>query len=283
MSFDARLTPARPDLAAAHLKGLVAADRYAEGHPMTVTAPVLDMTARPGADAPLSNQLLFGEGITVYEIDTRSGLAWGQADHDGYVGYVSAAGLRNGAPRATGVIRCFGSQAYAEPKLKSRPIGALPFLARVEVEAETDTHLRIADSGYVPRQHVAPGDRIADDFVAVAERFLGVPYVWGGRSQAGLDCSALVQLALAATGVRAPRDSDMQAAMGVPADGPARRGDLVFWKGHAGIMLDETRLLHSTAHYMCTVIEVLSEMEARVIAAGEGPVTARRRLVGGGG
>jgi cell wall-associated NlpC family hydrolase len=131
----------------------------------------------------------------------------------------------------------------------------------------------------VPRAHLAP---VAGDFVAQAERFLGAPYLWGGRSARGIDCSALVQLALLAAGREAPRDSDMQAALlgtELPARAALRRGDLVFWKGHVGIMRDRDTLIHANAHHMAVAAEPFGPAAARIAAAGGGPVTGRRRLV----
>ncbi len=277
MTSDPRLIPARDDLAAAHLRGTVEAARYADPTPMTVVAPVLDMLGQPTQDAPLTNQLLFGEGFTAYEIDTASGFAWGQADEDGYVGYVPAQGLRHGRPAPTLMVATTAAQTYAQPQLKTRPLATLPALARVEVDAEADGYVRIADGGFVARSQLVPLGQAGQDYVTAAERFLGAPYVWGGRSSFGLDCSALVQLALMAVGRAAPRDSDMQLSLGRDVDGRLERGDLVFWKGHVGIMLDGSQLLHANANYMACVSEPLAEAESR-IALTDGPITARRRI-----
>jgi cell wall-associated NlpC family hydrolase len=240
-----------------------------------VTAALLDLTAAPEPQAELATQLLHGEAFTVYE--TRGdGLAWGQAALDGYVGYVSAAGLGPaGEPgRRTTAL---WSQIYPRPKIRARAETELPFLAEVSGEEAEDGFVRLREGGYVPRPHLEP---VAGDFVAQAERFLGVPYLWGGRSARGIDCSALVQLALIACGVPAPRDSDMQAAMVgslLEPDATPRRGDLVFWKGHVGILRDDTTLLHANAHHMAVASEPLETAVTRIAAAGGGPVTARRR------
>lgn len=274
---DARLTPARPDLAAAHLKGEVEAAAYAEGTHRSVSAPVLDQTALPDPEAPLINQLLYGERFTAYEIDEGSGYAWGQAEADGYVGYVPLYGLGE-AREADARVVCLGSQIYPAPEVKTAPVLSLPYLAELATAGREGDYVRLAGGGYVPATHVAPLDAPAEDFVAEAERLLGLPYLWGGRSPLGLDCSALVQLALKAAGRAAPRDSDMQESLGAPADAPLRRGDLVFWRGHVGIMQGETQLLHANAHHMRVVSEPLAEAKARIAAAGGGEVTARRRL-----
>ena len=274
--FAARLVPARPDLAAEELRGRVAAERYAPGRPMQVKACLLDMWAAPDPEAERTTQLLHGERFTVYE--TRpDGLAWGQAALDGYVGYVASAGL--GAPQGKGLrVTAIWSQAYAEPSVRARVETELPFLAEVSVAGTTGGYARLRAGGHVPRPHLEP---IAGDWVAQAERFVGVPYLWGGRSARGIDCSALVQLALLAAGRAAPRDSDMQEAMlgsALDADAPLRRGDLVFWRGHVGIMQDEATLLHANGHHMAVAREPFAQAVARIEAAQGGPVTARRRL-----
>ena len=275
---DPRLTPVREDLAAAHLKGVVDAPRYAVGQEMQVCVPVLDMMGRADPAAPLTNQLLYGESFTVFDIDESSGLAWGQAAIDGYVGYVPAEGLRPKGPAPAMRVTSLGCQIYAETTLKARPSGWLPHLAQFSGNPGEDGYIVLSEGGYVPAQNVAPCGTVLRDWVAEAERYLGLPYVWGGRSCRGLDCSALIQLAAQAAGQVLPRDSDMQEAEGSLVNAPLQRGDLVFWKGHVGVMRDGETLLHANAHPMAVVSEPLAEVEDRIAATPDGPVTSRRRL-----
>lgn len=267
---DLRRTLARADLADVALEGQVDAARFAAPSRRCVTAPVLDLKATPDDDA-LASQLIHGEPFDV--LDVQGGLAWGQSAWDGYVGYVPDAGL---GPEVPGVLRvtAISAPVYPRPHFKSVPAEALPWLAVVDGDAD-GAFLKVA-GGYLCTQHVgAP----VTDWVAEAARLLGMPYLWGGRSSFGLDCSALVQLALMAVGVTAPRDSDMQAAeLGTLVTGPLRRGDLVFWKGHVGIMEDAVTLLHANVHHMCVAREPLADAEARIAGKGDGPVTARKRL-----
>jgi hypothetical protein len=241
-----------------------------------VTAALLDLRLDPGDGAGLATQLLFGEAFTVYEWRS-DGLAWGQAEADGYVGFVAADGL--GPDRPPGrVLSALASHRYSAPSVKAPALAGLPFLSDLDVSGEAQGFLELTDGGFVPAQHVAP---ITGDFVAQAARFVGAPYLWGGRSSQGLDCSALIQLALLAKHVAAPRDSDMQAELLgdlLDKNAPPRRGDLVFWKGHVGVLADAATLLHANAHHMAVAVEPLAEAVARIERSGGGPVTARRRL-----
>ncbi|HUF56408.1 MAG TPA: NlpC/P60 family protein [Thermohalobaculum sp.] len=283
MTADPRLTPVRPDLAARRLLGEVGAERFADPTPMVVTTPLAPLSLVPDPDAALDTELIHGERFDVYE--TADGLAWGQSALDGYVGYVPADCLGEPGPEPTHRVTALVAQTYPVPDMKSRPLGRLTLGARVAVEDEGERFVRIAGGGHLARQHVAPIDEVAPDWVAVAERFLGTPYLWGGRSPLGCDCSALVQLPRQMAGLGAPRDSDMQeAGMGETIGGNValRRGDLVFWKRHVGIMLDVERLLHANAHHMATTIEPLEAAIARIEASGGGPATRRARLDSGG-
>ena len=240
-----------------------------------MTAPLLDLTLDPDAGAELATQLILGERFVVYEI--ADGRAWGQAALDGYVGYVAAEGLGPDRPAGRRVT-ALASHRYRAPAVKAGTLGELPFLADLAATGETDGFAALADGGFAPLQHLAPA---SGDMVDQALRFLGAPYLWGGRSARGLDCSALAQLALIASGTPAPRDSDMQAALvgAALAEGEApRRGDLVFWRGHVGIMADGETLLHANAHHMAVALEPFATAAERIEAAGGGSVTARRRL-----
>jgi len=270
--MDARLTPVRHDLAAAHLRGQVDVENFVAGKPMVVGASILNLVRTADPDAKLSTQLLYGEGFTVYDEITDMGLAWGQSERDGYVGYVSAAGLIDPLEGRVEQVSVLSALVFSEPDFKSQLLGSYSLGCRVPVEGEENGYARLGEGVYTPLVNLAP---IAVDFVSVAEKFTGSPYLWGGRSYFGLDCSGLVQLALQATGGDAPRDSDMQAAeLGSQVDGPLLRGDLVFWDGHVGIMRDGENLLHANVHHMAVVSEPLVDVTARA----EGKITATRRL-----
>ena len=274
-TFDRRFTPARPDLAAEKLRGVVDAPRYVPPRRMRVVEELVSMSREPSRAVGIDTQALFGEAIDVYEIDDE-GWAWGQLAGDGYVGFVPAEGLREAAAtpgHRVGAPRTF---VYPGPDMKLPPMRALPMGAQAVVVEERGDFARLEAGGFVWRAHLVELRHRENDFVAVAERFVGVPYLWGGKTFSGLDCSGLVQVSLAACGVAAPRDTDvLQAGVGAPVAieeslNGLRRGDLVFWKGHVGLMRDESILLHANGHHMATVIEPLSQAARRIRKSGGG-------------
>jgi len=278
LTFDPRITPARPDLAAKHLEGKVAAARFVEGQEREVIDAQAPVRRAPRPDAEQMTEALMGERVTVYELDDE-GWAWGQLEADGYVGYMPASALI--APRAapTHRVAALRTLAFPGPSIKLPPVATPPLGARLSVLREQE-RFAVATIGYVPAGHLAPRDRAETDFVAVAERFLGTPYLWGGKTNLGLDCSALVQVALNACGIACPRDSDMQErAVGalVTSLSTLERGDLVFWRGHVAIVHDASTLLHANAFAMAVTIEPITAALARIRASGS-DVTSVRRL-----
>ncbi|MFG1181499.1 C40 family peptidase [Xanthobacter versatilis] len=269
MSLDPRLTPARPDLASAALKGQVEAARYVEGDVRRVAVPVAPLRRRPAGDAPLETQALFGETVRVFE-DDPEGWSWVQLEADRYVGYLPTEALAAPGAAPTHTVRALRTFLFPGPDIKLPPREALVLGSQVAVR-EIRGGFAVTPDGFLPAVHLAERDQRESDFVAVAGRFLGVPYLWGGRSSLGLDCSGLVQTALAVTGVAAPRDSDMQeASLGeaLPLDAEPRRGDLLFWPGHVGIVEAADTLLHANAFHMAVAREPLAEALARISAVG---------------
>ena len=277
--FDRRRTPAREDLAALHLKGFVPANHYVEGRAMRVIDEVIALRARPESDCSLDTQVLHGEEVMVYDID--EGWAWGQLVSDGYVGYMPADSLHKTPLTPTHHIHVPRTFLYAAPNMKTPPVGALPMGAKVEVRAPRDTFLQVTSGLFIWASHLAPLDEMRADWVSTAESFLGMPYLWGGKTCLGFDCSGLVQIALQAAGIAAPRDTDMmQAELGtaVPEGASLRRGDLVFWKGHVGILQDAHRLLHANGHHMQVVSESFAEARQRISEKSYGEIVAIKRL-----
>jgi cell wall-associated NlpC family hydrolase len=277
-NFDPRVTPARPDLAAAHLRGKVEAARFVEGSAQEVIAGIAPIRNGPSHDATQVTEALRGERVMIYETD-EEGWAWGQLEADGYVGWIPAASLLAPSAAPTHKVAALRTLVFPGPSIKLPPQDALPMGAQVSVAREQDTFAVLASGGYVPSRHLAALNAKEPDFVAVAERFIGVPYLWGGKSSMGLDCSGLVQVALTACGVKCPRDSDMQEkALGKPVSlAGLQSGDLIFWKGHVAIARGRNSMIHANAFHMSVAIEPVGEAVAR-IAAGGTPVTSVKRL-----
>ena len=279
--FDPRRHPFRDDLAAEHLRGQVSASRYAAGQPRQVVHSATPLRGRPDAREAWTSEVLFGEQVTLYE--ERDGWAWVQLARDGYVGYLRSGALSAQVKQPTHKVRALGTFLYPAAETKAPPWLPLSLNATLNVVETGPSFARLADGSFVPMRHIADLTWHAPDFVAVAERFMGAPYLWGGRTRQGLDCSGLVQVAMQAAGLECPRDSDMQQAeLGsdilVPdtLDG-LERGDLVFWHGHVGIMADAFLLLHANAHHMAVVIEPLKAAAERNARAAL-PITAIKRL-----
>lgn len=284
-AMDRRLTPARSDLAAASLKGLVEAERFVEGRAARVAEPVVPLRAVPRADAMLDTELTYGEPVSIY--DERDGWAYLQSTRDGYVGYAPAGAFASAAAPATHRVAALRTFLYPGASIKLPVLGLIPMNARVTVTGLSGD-FAVTDSGaHVFARHLAGRDTHEPDFVAVAERYLGTPYLWGGRTSLGLDCSGLLQTALEAAGIAAPRDSDMQekqlgeAFALAPDLSNLRRGDLVFWKGHVGIMTSPADLIHANGYHMAVACEPVAEAIRRIADKSFGAVTSVRRLAGG--
>jgi cell wall-associated NlpC family hydrolase len=281
-AFDPRVTPARPDLAAKHLEGKVTAARFVEGRVMEVVEPQAPLRREPRPDAPLHTEALKGERVAVYDMNAE-GWAWGQLASDNYVGWLPSNALALAGAAPTHKVAVPRTLAFPGSSIKLPPIEALPLGARLVI-VRTHDRMAITQSGaHVPMAHLTPVGDYEADFVAVAERFLRVPYLWGGKTALGLDCSGLVQIALAACGISCPRDSDMQeTALGTivverPDESRLERGDLVFWQGHVAIVRDRANLLHANAFHMAVAIEPIADAVARIGSAGS-KITSVRRI-----
>jgi len=274
---DPRLTLARPDLAADDLEGVLAADRYEIRRGLRLIRPNAPIRKAPDLSAEWLDQMIYGE--TFDALERQGDFWWGQARRDGYVGFVEATALAADAAPPTHWVRALRTFAFDAPSIKSAPAGPFSLNALIAIETEEGDFARDAGGGWFWRPHLAPvGAGFGRDPAAVAERFLGAPYLWGGRDSLGLDCSGLIQQALYACGRACPRDTDQIAVLGSDvAPDALRRGDLVFWRGHVGMMLDKTRLIHANASHMGVAIEPLAEAIVRIEAKGYGrPVSWRR-------
>lgn len=252
------------------------AERYLDTTLRQVSVPAASLRLAPAPEAEQLDEVLFGE---LFEVLVESdGWALGQARRDGYVGYVAASALAPPGPAPTHTVRAMRTYGYSGPSIKTAPLGLYSINVLLAAEDQDGRFIKTS-GGWFIADHLAPVDEHAADFVAVAEKFVGTPYFWGGRTSLGLDCSGLVQQALYATGRDCPRDSDQQAALGTAIDpGQLRRGDLVFWRGHVAVMINDTDIVHANGNRMAVTIEPLAEAIERTRANGGGDPTAFRRL-----
>jgi cell wall-associated NlpC family hydrolase len=271
---DPRLTLTRDGVAARSLEGIVPADRFVDTTLQQARTPSAALRRAPSPHAEQLDQLLFGELFEV--LDEADGWAFGQAQRDGYVGYVEAAALTNVSLPATHTVRALRTYAFIEPSIKSAPAGLYSMNALLTAQEEEGRFVKTS-GGWFVASHLVPIGQAEPDYVAVAERFVGTPYLWGGRESLGLDCSGLVQQAFYACGRTCPRDSDQQALLGEPTE-TMQRGDLVFWRGHVAIMTSDTDIIHANGFHMAVAIEPLAVADARISGSGGGEPTAFRRL-----
>ncbi|WP_337185867.1 NlpC/P60 family protein [Phenylobacterium sp.] len=277
MKHDPRITPWRDGVAARSLEGILEAEVYLDPKAMGCTAAAAAIRSAPDAGAEQMDQLLFGERFEV--IEEEGAWLFGQAARDGYVGFVDAAALAPTGPLPTHRVSALRTYAFAEASIKSRALGPYSLNSLVCVEAVEGRLAKVSGAGWMAADHLSPIGVFEDDWAAIAERFVGAPYLWGGRESVGLDCSGLIQQALFACGRACPRDTDMQEALGAAIGADAfDRGDLVFWKGHVALGVGDGRIVHANGHHMATVIEPLAEAVARIEAAGVGAPTSYRRL-----
>ena len=268
------MTPGNTRAALASLRGTFNAPRFTEGQPAQLILPLTDLLASPNGKR--ERQLLLGDHFTI--IDRHDGYAFGQAKKDGFCGYLpeSALGV---AEMPTHWVAAPMTTLYPEANIKVRELGTLTLGVRVTAVGEVGKFTQTT-RGFVPSLHLKPVGDWHKDPVAIAQTYLGTPYLWGGNSRAGLDCSGLVQACLMSCGKECPGDADLQQVLGKPISEKAalKRGDLLFWDGHVALCMNADFMIHATAAFMAVVMENTRSAIKRIADQGGGPVIARRRV-----
>lgn len=276
IALDNRVHAARGDLADISLAGVLFSAHYARAVELTCVAPGAAILTAPSASAEAVSELLRGESF--HALDVMTDWAWGFCGHDGYVGYIRREAL-DVKETPSHRIEINSAPLFSAADIKAPIADYWPLGARFAGQA--DGNFIASGEGFIHGRHAVLDSQVETDWVAVAERYLGQPYVWGGRGHRGIDCSGLVQVALGQCGMAVPRDTDLQCeGIGMPIEAGAtlRRGDLVFFPGHVGIMTDATHMLHANAHWMAVVVEPLADVVARLSPDHAQPIIARRRI-----
>jgi Bacterial dipeptidyl-peptidase Sh3 domain/NlpC/P60 family len=277
----ARLLATRGDIAAKSLEGRVVAKRFVEGTLHEVIAPQAPLRGEPRLDAILDTEALKGERVMVYDRN-EEGWSWGQLVDDDYVGWLPTDALRPAGATPTHTVSALRTLVFPGPDIKQAPLETLSFGCKLSIARIQQPFAVTSDNGFVPLRHLSASTDPETDFVATSERFVGTPYLWGGKTSLGLDCSALTQLALGAVGIVWPRDTIMQEPLGSRIE-PAGdfsnllRGDMIFWIGHVAIVRDDATLIHANAYHMAVAIEPIAEAVERIRAAGS-EISSVRRL-----
>jgi cell wall-associated NlpC family hydrolase len=277
---DPRRHAYREGLAAESMRGQGVALRYVTGELRQVAVPALPLRREPRFNAILHTEALFGETLTLF--DESEGWAWVQLARDDYVGYMPSEGLTTTIMTPTHRVAVLRTYVYPSPDIKTPPLVLLSLNSLLPVAGDVGRFVALKSGGFVIAEHLRTLDEHAGDFVDVALAFCGTPYLWGGRTSLGVDCSGLVQLASEAAGLACPRDTDMQVKeigrqLDWQADGALTRGDLVFWDGHVGIMAGPRDLVHASAYQMVVVEEPLAEARDRITTSKGGKIVGVRR------
>jgi cell wall-associated NlpC family hydrolase len=252
------------------------------GKPFRVVHGIVPLRPRPGSDAGIDTELVFGEPVQLFE--DAEGWSYVQAERDGYVGYLVSHAIGKAGELATHSVKALRTYVYAGASIKVPDPILIPQGALLTVVGIEKDFYKLDTGGYVFAAHAQPINDVQSDYVGVAEAYIGTPYLWGGRTSIGLDCSGLLQTSLRAAGIAAPRDSDMLERF-FPVSVPItddlaglKRGDAIFWKGHCGLMQDAHTLLHANGHHMSVASEPLRQAVDRILAKSYGPVTSIKRL-----